>query len=33
MPLKTKERDMPEELDGEFYFFEYGQLTKVMEDL
>ena len=33
LPRKTKERDVPEELDGEFYFFEYGQLTKVLEEL
>ena len=33
LPRKTKERDVPEELDGEFYFFEYGRLTKVMEEL
>ena len=33
LPRKTKERDIPKELDGEFYFFEYGQLTKVTDDL
>ena len=33
LPRKTKERDVPKELDGEFYFFEDGQLTKVMEEL
>ena len=33
LPHKTKERDLPEELDGEFFFFEYGRLTKVMEEL
>lgn len=30
---KTKERDVPEELDGEFYFFEDGRLTKVTDEL
>ena len=33
LPRKTKERDVPEELDGEFYFFEYGKLIKVTDDL
>ena len=33
LPRKTKERDVPEELDGEFYFFEYGRLTKVLKEL
>jgi len=33
LPRKTKERDVPEELDGEFYFFEYGRLTKVTNAL
>jgi len=33
LPRKTKERDVPEELDGEFYIFEYGRLTKVLEEL
>ena len=33
LPRKTKEKDVPKEMDGEFYFFEYGQLTKVMEEL
>ena len=33
LPRKTKEKDVPEELDGEFYFFEYGKLTKVLEEL
>ena len=33
LPRKTKEKDVPKELDGEFYFFEYGQLTKVLEEL
>ena len=33
LPRKTKERDVPKEMDGEFYFFEYGRLTKVMEEL
>ena len=33
LPQKTKERDIPKELDGEFYFFEFGQLTKVTDDL
>ena len=33
LPRKTKEKDVPEELDGEFYFFEYGQLIKVTDDL
>lgn len=33
LPRKTKERDVPKELDGEFYFFEDGRLTKVMNDL
>ena len=33
LPRKTKERDLPEELDGEFFFFEYGRLTKVLEEL
>ena len=32
LPRKTKERDVPEELIGHFYFFEYGRLTKVTED-
>ena len=30
---KTKERDVPEELDGKFYFFEDGRLTKVTDEL
>ena len=30
---QTKERDVPEELDGEFYFFEDGRLTKVTDEL
>ena len=33
LPRKTKERDVPKELDGEFYFFEDGRLTKIMNDL
>ena len=33
LPRKTKERDVPEELDGHLYFFEYGQLIKVTDDL
>lgn len=33
LPRKTKERDVPEELDGHLYFFEYGRLTKVTDDL
>jgi len=33
LPRKTKEKDVPEELDGEFYFFEYGKLIKVTDDL
>lgn len=33
LPRKTKDRDVPEELDGQLYFFEHGQLTKVMNDL
>ena len=33
LPRKTKERDVPKELDGEFFFFEYGRLTKVLEEL
>ena len=33
LPRKTKEKDVPKEMDGEFYFFEYGRLTKVMEEL
>ena len=33
LPRKMKERDVPKELDGEFFFFEYGRLTKVMEEL
>ena len=30
---KTKERDVPEELTGQFYFFEDGRLTKVVDEL
>ena len=33
LPRKTKERDVPNELDGEFYFFEYGRLMKVTDEL
>ena len=33
LPRKTKERDVLEELDGEFYFFEYGRLMKVTDGL
>lgn len=33
LPRKTKEKDVPEELDGELYFFEYGKLIKVTNDL
>ena len=33
LPRKTKERDMPEELVGQFYFFEDGRLMKVTDEL
>ena len=33
LPRKTKERDVPEELVGQFYFFEDGRLTKVVDEL
>lgn len=33
LPRKTKERDVPEELVGQFYFFEDGRLAKVTDEL
>ncbi len=33
LPRKTKERDVPEELVGQFYFFEDGRLMKVTDEL
>ena len=33
LPRKTKERDVPEELVGQFFFFEDGRLTKVTDEL
>ncbi len=33
LPRKTKERDVPEELVGQFYFFEEGRLMKVTDEL
>jgi len=33
LPRKTKERDVPKELVGQFYFFEDGRLMKVTEKL
>ncbi len=33
LPRKTKERDVPEELVGQFYFFEDGRLRKVTDEL
>ena len=33
LPRKTKERDVPEELTGQFYFFEDGRLMKVTDEL
>ncbi len=33
LPRKTKERNVPEELVGQFYFFEDGKLTKVTDEL
>ena len=33
LPRKTKERDVPEELVGQFYFFENGHLTGVKDEL
>lgn len=33
LPRKTKERDVPEELVGQFYFFEDGKLMKVTDEL
>lgn len=32
LPRKTKYRDVPEELTGHFYYFDYGRLTKVSID-
>ena len=32
LPRKTKERDVPEELVGQFYFFEDGRLMKVIDE-
>ena len=33
LPRKTKERDVPEELVGQFYYFENGHLTGVKDEL
>ena len=33
LPYKTKERDVPEELVGQFYYFEDGRLIKVTDEL
>ena len=33
LPRETKERDVPEELVGQFYFFENGCLTEVKDEL
>ncbi len=33
LPRKTKERDVPEELVGQFFFFEDGKLMKVTDEL
>ena len=33
LPRKTKERDVPKELVGQFYFFEDGKLMKVTDEL
>lgn len=33
LPRKTKERDVSEDLVGQFYFFEDGKLTKVVDEL
>lgn len=33
LPHKTKERDVPEELVGQFYYFENGHLTGVKDEL
>ena len=33
LPHKTKEQDVPEEMVGQFYFFEDGRLMKVTDEL
>ena len=33
LPRMTTERDVPEELVGQFYFFEDGKLMKVTDEL
>lgn len=33
LPRKTKYKDIPEEMDGQLYYFEFGNLIKVANEL